>query len=63
MGAAIAGSSSSKGYDKWEAESDLRHLTEAARIRKDPARMKNAKRAAREKLSEMAEMKKLAEGG
>lgn len=49
-------------YDKWAAESDMRSLTEAARIRKDPVRLKNAKRAAKEKVTEMEEMKKLANG-
>lgn len=49
-------------YDKYAAECDMRSLTEAARIRKDPVRLKNAKRAAKEKVTEMEEMKKLANG-
>jgi hypothetical protein len=50
---------SEQTYDKYAAENDLRSLTEAARIRKDPMRMKHAKRAAKDKLAEMDEMKKL----
>ena len=50
------------GYDKWAAESDLRHLTEANLIRKDKKRMANARRCAKEKLAEMAQLKELAEG-
>lgn len=48
-------------YDKYQAEDDLRTLTNAKRIQKDPKRMANVKRAAKEKLSEMADIKKLAE--
>lgn len=50
-------------YDKWQAESDMRTLTDAERIKKDPVRMKHARRAAKEKLAEMEGMKKLANGG
>jgi hypothetical protein len=58
----IASNSKDEHYDKWRAESDLRTLTEAKLIEKDPTRMKHVKRCAKEKLAEMAEMKKYAEG-
>jgi hypothetical protein len=47
-------------YDKWQAESDLRTLTEATAIKKDGKRMAAVKRAATEKLAEMAQLKQLA---
>ena len=47
-------------YDKWQAESDLRTLTEATAIKKDSKRMAAVKRAATEKLAEMAQLKQLA---
>ena len=42
-------------YDdaKWRAQSDMRILTEAAAIRRDPKRLKAAQKAAKEKLAEM----------
>lgn len=49
-----------KGYDKWQAESDLRTLVEATAIKKDSKRMAAVKRAATEKLAEMAQLKQLA---
>jgi hypothetical protein len=49
-------------YDKWRAESDLRSLTEAKQIEKNPTRMKHVRRAAKEKLAEMDAYKKYAEG-
>jgi pyocin large subunit-like protein len=49
-------------YDKWEAERDLRTLTDAKAIEKDPGRMANVRRAAKEKLAEMEAFKKYAEG-
>ncbi len=49
-------------YDKWRANDDLRTLTEAEVIKKDPARMKHVQRAAKEKLAEMAQIKSLADG-
>lgn len=62
MAPAIAGNSSKKddGYDKWQAESDMRTLVEAKAIQKDPKRMANVKRAAKEKLGEMNHIKALA---
>lgn len=39
---------------KWRVESDLRTLTEAEEIRRDPARLKKAQALAKEKLAEMA---------
>lgn len=63
MGSEIATSSKKDdGYEKWRANDDLRTLTEATVIQKDPARMKNVRRAAKEKLAEMAQIKKYAEG-
>lgn len=47
-------------YDKWQAESDLRTLTEATAIKKDGKHMTAVKRAATEKLAEMAQIKQLA---
>ena len=62
MNIATANDSSSDKYDKWEAENDLRSITEAKRIQADPRRMRNVKRAAKEKLAEMDEIKSLASG-
>jgi len=39
---------------KWQVESDLRTLTDACAIRKDPARLKSARELAKEKVGEMA---------
>jgi len=50
------------GYDKYQAESDLRTLQEAKRLQKDAGRMAHVKRAAKEKLGEMAHLKSLAGG-
>lgn len=61
-GSMVAGADKEPGYDKYEAESDLRHLTEAKKIGKDPRRMKHAQRAAKDKLTEMEHMKAIAEG-
>lgn len=49
-------------YDKWRAESDLRSLTEAEQIKKDPVRMKHVRRCAREKMAEMKAMEAYAKG-
>lgn len=51
-----------KSYDKWRSEEDLRTLTEAKRIQADTKRMANVRLAAKEKLAEMADLKKLAAG-
>ena len=51
------------GYDKWQAEDDLRTITRAKEIEKDKKRMTNVRRAAKEKLAEMANLKALASGG
>lgn len=51
------------GYDKWQAEDDLRTITRAKEIEKDKKRMANVRRAAKEKLAEMANLKALAAGG
>lgn len=49
-------------YDKWQAESDLRTITESRAIQKDPKRMACVRRAAKERLAEMQQIKKLADG-
>jgi hypothetical protein len=61
-GGAIASSKADDSYDKWRAESDLRTLTEAKEIEKDPVRMKHVRRAAKDKLAEIESYKKYAEG-
>lgn len=61
MGETIASDKSDK-YDKWEAENDLRTITEAKKVQADPRRMANVRRAAKEKLSEMEQLKSLAAG-
>lgn len=58
----ITASPSKDTYDKWRAEDDLRTLTSASQIRKDATRMKHVRRAAKEKLGEMAQLKALASG-
>lgn len=59
---AIASSPKSDHYDKWQAESDLRTITEARAIAKDPKRMACVRRAAKEKLAELAQVKEIAGG-
>lgn len=49
-------------YDKWRAESDMRTVVEAQAIQKDPKRMADVRRAAKEKSAEMDAFKKLAAG-
>jgi hypothetical protein len=49
-------------YSKWEAEEDLRTLTRAKEIQKDPKRMANVQRAAKEKLAEMKAYEDYAKG-
>ncbi len=53
----------SDGYDKWQAEDDLRTITRAKEIEKDKKRMTNVRRAAKEKMAEMANLKTIAAGG
>lgn len=55
--------SKSDGYEKWQAEDDLRTITRAKEIQKDHKRMANVRRAAKEKLAEMANLKTIAAGG
>jgi hypothetical protein len=43
-----------KEEEKWRAESDLRTLTEAEEIKRDPKRLAMAQACAKEKLIEMA---------
>jgi hypothetical protein len=59
---AIAAQPKTDTYDKWRANDDLRTLTEAQVIKKDPVRMKHVQRAAKEKLSEIEQIKGLASG-
>jgi hypothetical protein len=42
---------------KWRTESDLRTLTEAAEIRKDPKRMKAVRALAKEKIAAVNALK------
>jgi hypothetical protein len=65
MDYAINGASTSKdsGYDKWQAKEDLHTVQESKRIQADPKRMAAVRRCAKEKLSEMADLKSLAAGG
>lgn len=49
-----------ESYDKWQAEDDMRTVLRAKEIQKDPKRMANVRRAAKEKLAEMEQMKTLA---
>lgn len=56
----MASDSKKDDYDKWSAESDLRTLTEAKKIQQDSKRMANVRRAAKEKLAEMDQLKALA---
>lgn len=64
MNGAIATASPEKEchYDKWQAESDMRTVTEAEAIKKDPKRMANVRRAAKDKVAEMEAFKKMADG-
>lgn len=59
---AIASSPKTDSYDKWQAEDDLRTITRAREIEKDPKRMAHVRRAAKEKLTEMEHVKALAAG-
>lgn len=58
----IASSPKADSYDKWQAEDDLRTITRAREIEKDKKRMAHVRRAAKEKLGEMAQLKALAAG-
>ena len=49
-------------YDSYQARDDMETLLRADKIRKDPERMKNVKRAAKEKLAEQQGLKDLAAG-
>jgi len=49
-----------ESYDKWQAEDDMPTVLRAKEIQKDPKRMANVRRAAKEKLAEMEQMKTLA---
>ncbi|MES2415098.1 MAG: hypothetical protein V4614_14925 [Pseudomonadota bacterium] len=49
-------------YEPWRARDDMRTLLDAQKIQKDPKRMKNARRAAKEQLIENKAMETLANG-
>lgn len=53
----------SDSYDKYQAQDDLHTITRAKEIEKDKKRMANVRRAAKEKLAEMANLKTIAAGG
>ncbi len=57
---AVAKSTKEPAYDKWQAEEDMRTVMRAREIEKDPKRMAHVRRAAKEKLAEMEQMKALA---
>lgn len=59
---AIASSPKAGTYDKWQAEDDLRTITRAKEIQADPKRMAHVRRAAKEKLTEMKQVKDIAAG-
>lgn len=50
-------------YDKWQATEDLHTITRAKQIENDAKRMANVRRAAKEKLAEMDNLKSIAAGG
>jgi hypothetical protein len=56
-------STKSDSYDKWQAQDDLSTITRAKEIEKDKKRMAHVRRAAKEKLAEMANLKTIAAGG
>lgn len=60
---AIAKSNPSDSYDKWQAHDDLMTIVRAKEIQADPKRMKNVRRAAKEKLQEQKALKAIAETG
>ena len=63
MSNAISTMTKDTGYDKWQANDDLRTIQEAKRIQGDTKRMAQVRRAAKDKLKEMADLKSLAAGG
>lgn len=62
-GAIAAQSKQPEGYDKWQAHDDLMTIVRAKEIQGDAKRMKNVRRAAKEKLEEQAALKSIAGGG
>ena len=55
MAKKVSAKQSVLGIDKqWQAESDLRTLTEAVTIKKDKARMAAAQKLAKDRLMELA---------
>lgn len=63
MTGAIAAQTKQDGYDKWQAHDDLMTIVRAKEIQGDAKRMKNVRRAAKEKLEEQAALKSIAGGG
>lgn len=63
MNGAIASQTKQDGYDKWQAHDDLMTIVRAKEIQGDAKRMKNVRRAAKEKLEEQAALKAIAGGG
>lgn len=59
----IASQPKTDSYDKWQAHDDLMTIVRAKEIQGDPKRMKNVRRAAKEKLEEQAALKSIAGGG
>lgn len=59
----IASQPKTDGYDKWQAHDDLMTIVRAKEIQGDPKRMKNVRRAAKEKLEEQKSLKSIAGGG
>lgn len=53
----------SDSYEKWQAHDDLMTIVRAKEIQADPKRMKNVRRAAKEKLQEQKALKAIAETG
>jgi hypothetical protein len=49
--------------EEWKVESDLRCLTEARAIRKDPKRMAKVRTLAKQRLGEVAELASDGESG
>lgn len=45
-----------KEHERWEAESDLRTLTQAREIRGDSKRMTRARKMAREQINELGKV-------
>jgi hypothetical protein len=51
-----------KGYDRYEAQQDLHHMTEARKIQGDPKRLAHVQHAAKEKMREQHDVAHIAAG-